>query len=215
MTLYTHYRDVPKEGWRWRNFSPRELACKGTGRLLVNEDALDRLQRLRDLLDVPIVLTSAYRSPEHNSRVGGAARSLHMTGSAFDVRMDNHDPWSFEQAARKVGFTGFGFYPRSGFMHIDTGAAREWGDRWPMPEEVTPALPVEPKRKTPTESRTVKGGAIAAAGGIGVLITETAAAVEPLAQSSEVFRWVSGALALVGAAWAVYARIDDMRKGRG
>ena len=33
-------------------------------------------------------------------------------------------------AARAVGFTGFGFYQKNNFMHIDTGPAREWGVRW-------------------------------------------------------------------------------------
>jgi hypothetical protein len=39
---------------------------------------------------------------------------------------------AFEAAARDVGFLGFGFYPRSGFMHIDFGPARQWGERFPV-----------------------------------------------------------------------------------
>ena len=34
-------------------------------------------------------------------------------------------------AARAVGFKGFGFYPRSGFIHMDLGQARSWGERFP------------------------------------------------------------------------------------
>src|SRR5690606_11461873 len=56
---------------------------------------------------------SAYRSPEHNRAVGGAMRSKHLDGAAFDIAMTNHDPVAFEAAAREVGFLGFGFYPRS------------------------------------------------------------------------------------------------------
>jgi zinc D-Ala-D-Ala carboxypeptidase len=54
-----------------------------------------------------------------------------MDGAAFDIAMANHDPVAFEAAAREVGFLGFGFYPRSGFMHIDLGPARQWGERFP------------------------------------------------------------------------------------
>lgn len=212
--LYANWRDVPMDSWRWPNFSPRELACKGTGSVLIDEDALDKLQALRTALGRPIVITSAYRSPEHNRKVGGAPRSLHMIGTAFDVRMDNHEPWSFEQAAKRAGFTGFGFYPKRGFMHIDTGPAREWGDKWPMPEATSSALPAEPARRKPTESRTIRGGAAATVGGIGVVLAEAAEAVEPLAQTSEVFRWVSAGLVVAGSLWAVYARLDDMRRGR-
>ena len=42
----------------------------------------------------------------------------------------NREPAAFEAAARKTGFLGVGFYPRSGFMHTDLGPEREWGQRF-------------------------------------------------------------------------------------
>ena len=68
--------------------------------------------------------------------MGGAPASKHMLGTAFDIAMSNHDPVAFEAAARDVGFLGFGYYPRSGFMHIDLGPARSWGE--PFPVRATP-----------------------------------------------------------------------------
>ena len=59
MTLYTHRHDVPASYWRWKNCSPTEIACRGTGRLLINEWALDALQALRDRLGKPLILRSA------------------------------------------------------------------------------------------------------------------------------------------------------------
>ena len=111
MTFYTHWRDVPAAAWRWPNFSPAEIACRGTGKLLLNPAALDKLQALRAALAKPLIIRSAYRSPEHNRAVGGARASKHMGGVAFDVAMANHDPEAFEAAAWAVGFQGFGFYP--------------------------------------------------------------------------------------------------------
>jgi hypothetical protein len=92
---------VPEAKWRWKNFSPAEIACRGTGKLLVNQVALDRLQALRDRLGKPLIVRSAYRSPEHNSAVGGAKRSKHMESTAFDIAMSNHDPAAFEGVARE------------------------------------------------------------------------------------------------------------------
>ena len=83
-TFHRHWRDVPKNAWRWPNFSPAEIACRGTGKLLINEPALDKLQALRDRLGKPLIVRSAYRSPEHNRAVGGATRSKHLDGAAFD-----------------------------------------------------------------------------------------------------------------------------------
>ena len=128
-TLYFSWRDVPKSKWRWASFSPAEIACRGDGSIKINEEALDCLQALRDLISKPMILLSGYRSPEHNRRVGGARASKHMEGTAFDISMANHDPVAFEAAARKAGFLGFGFYPRSGFTHIDLGPARRGAAR--------------------------------------------------------------------------------------
>jgi hypothetical protein len=44
------WRDVPESAWRWPNFSPADIACPGTGMLLINVPALDKLQALRDRL---------------------------------------------------------------------------------------------------------------------------------------------------------------------
>lgn len=107
-TFYDHWRDVPEGTWRWPSFSQAEIACRGTGKLLVNAPALDKLQALRNRLGKPLIVRSAYRSPEHNRAVGGATRSKHMNGAAFDIAMSNHDPVAFEAAAREVGFLGFG-----------------------------------------------------------------------------------------------------------
>jgi uncharacterized protein YcbK (DUF882 family) len=97
---------------------------------LIDEPALDALQRLRDLLGRPLIVRSGYRSEAHNRAVGGAPRSRHLFGTAFDIDMTGHDPTAFEAAARSVGFLGFGFYPRLSFIHIDLGPARVWGERF-------------------------------------------------------------------------------------
>ena len=158
---FSNYRQVPDSIWPWASFSPREIACKGTGKLMFDVDAMNKLQALRDLLDKPLLLTSAYRSYEHNRAVGGAKHSKHMEGIAFDVRMDNHDPAAFERAARRVGFTGFGYYPKSGFMHIDTGPARSWGKPWPT---TATTWPTEPPREPETLSEDKEAQAAAGAG---------------------------------------------------
>lgn len=130
MKVYNHYNEYPMSTWRWPSFSPQEIACRGDNKLAVDAAAMTKLQALRDRLGVPLIVNSAYRSPEYNRRIGGASRSQHMEAKAFDISMANHNPAVFEAAARAVGFTGFGFYQRNNFMHIDTGPAREWGDRW-------------------------------------------------------------------------------------
>lgn len=106
------------------------FGCRGgTDQLGMHPEALDTLQALRDRPGKPPVVRPDQRSPEHNRNAGGAPRSRHMSGTAFDNSMSNHDPVAFEAAAREVGFPGFGFYPRSGLVHTDLGPARWRGAR--------------------------------------------------------------------------------------
>ncbi len=221
MTFHRHWRDVPESAWRWRNFSPAEIACRGTGKLLVNEPALDKLQALRDRLGKPLIVRGAYRSPEHNRAVGGATRSKHMDGAAFDIAMSNHDPVAFEAAARAVGFLSLGFYPRSRFIHVDLGPARQWGERFPV-RETAFASETPPAREVLAESRTMKGGGaagVATLGAAGVevaqsVLAETQTAILPLLLYLDTMRWVFIAIALGGIAVTIYARLDDWKRGR-
>lgn len=173
MTEYNHFNDVAMASWRWSSFSPREIACKGTGKLLVNEDALDKLQALRDKLGTPLLLTSAYRSPEHNKRVGGAKNSYHLKGCAFDIRMENQDPHAFELAAREVGFRGIGYYPKQGFMHIDLGPERTWGT--PFPRSATGLRPEPQTRDNIATSKTAQAAVVQVASGAGAAATAVSA----------------------------------------
>lgn len=229
--MTTHYfadwRDVPEKLWRWPNFSPEEIACRGDATIRLNVGALDKLQALRDHLGVPMIVNSAYRSPDYNRKVGGAKHSMHLQGAAFDISMANHDPESFEAAARAAGFTGFGFYPRQNFMHIDIGRGRQWGD--PFPPRATRSgrttrFADEPPRlrENLTESRTMKGGGAAGVATIGAAgvevvqqaVADTQSVLQPLIPYLDTLRWLFIAAALIGIGITVYARWDDWRKGK-
>ena len=123
--LYESWRDVPADMWPWLYFTPRELACRGTGSLLVDVDAIDRLERMRGIVGKPFIITSAYRSPLHNARVGGAPRSFHKLGRAFDIRLQGHVKGYLMEIAREVGFGGVAAR-RNSFIHVDTGRMRTW-----------------------------------------------------------------------------------------
>jgi hypothetical protein len=206
---YPHWRNVPATAWRWPNFSAAEIACRGTGAIRINTEAMDKMQALRDRLGKPLIIRSAYRSPEHNR------------ATAFDIAMANHDPAAFEAAARAVGFQGFGYYPRSGFMHIDLGPARSWGD--PFPARAVPFAPeLPPAREVLSESRTLRGGSAAGAATVGAagvevlqdVLAETQSTIQPLVPYLDTLRWVLIAIALIGITVTIHARLDDWKRGQ-
>jgi zinc D-Ala-D-Ala carboxypeptidase len=200
---YAHWSDVDVAEFRrrWPNFSPQEIACKGTGSLKVNDQALTALQRLRTALGKPLILTSAFRSKQHNKNVGGATNSQHLEGAAFDVRMENHDPEAFEKAARAAGFTGFGYYPNSGFMHVDIGPARTWGTPFPKRRADIPVFAAEPEPRPVLTTGTGRS----AIGGISMAVTAIATAAPQLMEVAQhplanVVPWVGSALAVIAIA---------------
>jgi uncharacterized protein YcbK (DUF882 family) len=94
---------------------------------------LDYLYRLQNKVSTQgaFHVISGYRSPKTNSRLasksqGVAKRSLHMQGRAIDIRLPGVALKDLRQAALKMRAGGVGYYPRSDFIHIDTGRTRKW-----------------------------------------------------------------------------------------
>ena len=123
--IFKRFNEIPINNWPYRYFQPPEVACKGTGQILINEEALTALDNLRTHIGHSINLSSAYRSPYHNAKVGGAPRSSHLEGHAFDVRLQGRDKETIRKVAEQVGFKGFGMRYQT-FIHIDMGRRRQW-----------------------------------------------------------------------------------------
>ena len=76
------------------------------------------------------VVLSAFRSHETNAMLarttfGVAENSQHIYGRALDVRFPAKLPDAVA-AARAMKRGGVGWYPHSGFIHLDTGPVRNW-----------------------------------------------------------------------------------------
>ena len=74
---------------------------------------------------------SGYRSPSTNAKLrkgsnGVAKRSLHMQGRAIDIRLPGVELKHLRQAALNLRAGGVGYYPKSNFIHVDTGRPRFW-----------------------------------------------------------------------------------------
>ncbi|MBK8229442.1 MAG: DUF882 domain-containing protein [Candidatus Eisenbacteria bacterium] len=76
-------------------------------------------------------IISGYRSPETNASLrkksrGVAKHSLHLDGRAIDVRLDGVELPTLHSAALALSRGGVGYYGKSDFVHLDTGAVRSW-----------------------------------------------------------------------------------------
>ena len=76
------------------------------------------------------VVLSAFRTQETNALLarttfGVAENSQHLYGRALDVRFPSRLADAMV-AARAMRRGGVGWYPHSGFIHLDTGPVRNW-----------------------------------------------------------------------------------------
>ena len=74
---------------------------------------------------------SGYRSPKTNAKLhrlsnGVATHSLHMKGKAIDIRLPGVELKHLRKAALSLHAGGVGYYPKSNFIHVDTGRPRFW-----------------------------------------------------------------------------------------
>ncbi|NEP19601.1 MAG: peptidase M15A [Leptolyngbya sp. SIO4C1] len=120
---------IPNGNFTWAE------ATRGGARMPRNQSTVDAIvriaqlaQRARDRIGRPFIITSWYRPPAVNRRVGGASRSRHIVGDAIDFYVSGLtgsqvywalDPWW------PGGLGRYRKYPR--LSHID---ARGYRARW-------------------------------------------------------------------------------------
>jgi len=76
------------------------------------------------------IVSSGYRSPDHNRRARGARNSLHMYCAAADIQVEGVSKWDLAQFVRTMpGRGGVGTYCHTESVHVDVGPERDWNWR--------------------------------------------------------------------------------------
>ena len=90
-------------------------------------DVLWRVSRRAGLAE-ELAILSGYRTPATNAMVDGAGDSQHLRAAAMDVMLPAASVPGFVEVALGLGLGGVGSYPRRGFVHLDSGPPRHWGE---------------------------------------------------------------------------------------
>jgi uncharacterized protein YcbK (DUF882 family) len=119
-----------------KNFKLSEFDCKDgsemPSQLLPNVVELaESLQELRNVLNIPIKINSAYRSLQHNASIGGTNSSQHLFAKAADIVVKGKTPAQVATMIKllilqgKMKQGGIGIYDN--FTHYDI---RGYKARW-------------------------------------------------------------------------------------
>ena len=140
LNLHTGER-IKSVYWAEGNYIPEELNTiknllrdHRTGELhIIDARLLDILHLLQSKLEVykEFHVISAYRSPKTNAMLaernnGVVKKSLHMQGKAIDIRLPGSSLANLRKVALSLKVGGVGYYPKSNFVHVDTGRVRYW-----------------------------------------------------------------------------------------
>lgn len=110
------------------HFRVAEFACRsGADAVLIAPRLVMVLETIRAHFGAPVTINSAYRTPEYNAKVGGAAHSQHCYGTAADIVVKGQTPAAVAAFARTLmpDWGGVGVY--KSFTHIDVREAKaDW-----------------------------------------------------------------------------------------
>ena len=122
-----------------KNFSKSEFDSKDGAEMpddvLENVKVIaEQLQVLRDVLNVPIKINSAYRSVAHNKKIGGVKNSKHITGKAVDIAVKgittNYLAFKIKELISKSKMLEGGIGVYDTFVHYDIrGTKARWDNR--------------------------------------------------------------------------------------
>lgn len=110
------------------NFKVKEFACKdGSDPIFISPELVEILQKIRTHFGKAVTINSAYRTPSHNKKEGGATHSQHLYGTGADIKVTGVTPKQVAEYAETLlsGRGGIGIY--STFTHVDV---REVKSRW-------------------------------------------------------------------------------------
>ena len=111
-----------------KHFRLSEFTCPCCKRVMLHPKLLAKLVELRNTLEKPVYITSGYRCPRYNQKIGGVVNSYHCIGLAADIRVKDINLIELLEICENIDFNGIGFYEQKNFLHLDVRPTKR--TRW-------------------------------------------------------------------------------------
>jgi uncharacterized protein YcbK (DUF882 family) len=111
-----------------RHFKLSEFACPCCNHVMLHPKLLGKLVELRNTLERAVYITSGYRCPRYNQKIGGVVNSYHCIGLAADIKVRDINLIFLLDICENIDFSGIGFYEKKNFLHLDVRPTKR--TRW-------------------------------------------------------------------------------------
>ena len=110
-------------------FKAEELECPHCGELKIYLGVYLTLMNLRLDLKRPVIITSGYRCPEYNRKIGGVPNSAHTKGLASDIWIKNSEE-RLEVVRSLLSFGVVRIGVAGDFVHFDLDDSKPSPSLW-------------------------------------------------------------------------------------
>lgn len=106
-------------------FRVKEFACSdGSQVVFIDSYLVSILDILRNKIEKPVIITSGYRTPVLNKKVGGAAYSYHMRGMAADIRVNGMSAKEIANKLNEIVPNECGIIVYRSWVHFDVRTSK-------------------------------------------------------------------------------------------
>lgn len=112
------------EHFKVREFAQKDFRCD---KVIVDTELIDVLEDIRAHFNKPVIVTSGYRTPEYNAKIGGVKNSQHTKGTAADIKVSGIPAREIQKYLKHKYPDKYGIGSYLTFTHIDI---RDKKARW-------------------------------------------------------------------------------------
>lgn len=109
-----------------KEFAQKDFRCD---KIIVDSELIDVLEDVRAHFNKPVIVTSGYRTPEYNAKIGGVKNSQHTKGTAADIKVKGVPARKVQEYLKHKYWDRYGIGSYLTFTHIDVRSKKaRWRD---------------------------------------------------------------------------------------